>query len=72
MEKARTKSASDALSIEDDERHIDDVGEYIRRNRDALNASIEGARNEIARGKHSKKKMSEIIGEGKSRHRKAR
>jgi len=72
MEKARSQPSSDAVSIEDDERHVDDVGEYIRRNRDALNASIERARNEIARGKHSKRKMSEIIAEGKSRHRKAR
>ena len=72
MEKARAKSASDAVSIEDDERHIDDVTDYIRRNRDALNASIKRSRDEIANGKHSKKNVSEIISEGKARHRSAR
>jgi hypothetical protein len=71
MEKARTKPASDAVSIEDDERHIDDVGDYIRRNRDALNASIKRSRSEIAKGKPSKKSIGDIIAEGKARHRKA-
>jgi hypothetical protein len=72
MEKTRTKSASDAVSIEDDERHIDDVGDYIRRNRDALNASIKRSRGEIAKGKHADRNMSEIIAEGKARHPKVR
>jgi hypothetical protein len=71
MEKSRAKLPSNAVSIEDDERHIDDVGEYIRRNRDALNASIKRARSEIANGKSSKKSMDAIIAEGKVRHRKA-
>ena len=72
MEKARAKPAPDAVFIEDDERYIDEVGNYIHRNRDALNASIKRSREEIARGKYSKKSVSGIIAEGKSRHRKAR
>ena len=71
MEKNRGKVAVE-VSIEDDERHVDDVGDYIRRNRDALNASIKRSRNEIAKGKYSEKSMSDIIARGKARHRKAR
>jgi dihydropteroate synthase len=72
MEKARTKPASDAVSIEDDERHVEDVSDYIRRNRDALNVSIKRSRAEVAKGKHSKKSVGGIIAEGKARQRAAR
>ena len=61
------KSPAD-LQIEDDERHGDDVADYIERNREALNASIKRSRREIAEGKSSKKTIDEIIAEGKARH----
>jgi len=61
------KSPAD-LQIEDDERHGDDVADYIQRNRKALNASIKRSRRELAEGKSSKKTIGEIIAEGKTRY----
>ena len=55
------------LAIEDDERHRDDVDNYISRNRDALNSSIRKSRQEVAEGKVSSKSVDSIIAEGQQR-----
>ena len=44
------------------------VGDFIVRNRDALNASIHKGRKELAAGKVSIKSIEEIIAEGRRRH----
>ncbi len=56
------------LSVEDDERHGDQVDGYIARNRDALNASISKSRKELADGKVSAKSIDDIIAEGRRKH----
>jgi hypothetical protein len=64
MEKKHAaKTAAPDIAIEDDERHFDDVGDYIARNRDALNASINKSRAEIAKGKVSSKSVDDIVAE---------
>jgi hypothetical protein len=50
------KSPGD-LQIEDDERHSDDVADYVQRNREALNASIKKSRSEAEKGRISNKTM---------------
>lgn len=67
MEKKHVKSASPDIAIEDDERHSGDVGDYIARNRDSLNASIKRSRAEIAQGKTSTKSIDDIVAEGRAR-----
>jgi hypothetical protein len=62
-----TKSGGPDVAIEDDERHADDVGDYIARNRAPLNASIKRSRAEIARGKASKKSIDDIVAERRAR-----
>ncbi|HEX5280479.1 MAG TPA: hypothetical protein VFW28_10395 [Micropepsaceae bacterium] len=61
-------SAKPPLAIEADERHREDVDNYISRNRDALNSSIRKSRREIAEGKVSSKSLDSIIAEGRQRH----
>jgi len=56
------------LAIEDDERHRENVDNYISRNRDALNSSIRKSRREVAEGKVSSKSVDSIIAEGRQRH----
>jgi hypothetical protein len=63
-----TGSPKPRLAVEDDERHRDDVDDYISRNRDALNSSIRKSRREIAEGKASLKTINTIIAEGRRRH----
>ncbi|HEY8697874.1 MAG TPA: hypothetical protein VIM02_09665 [Rhizomicrobium sp.] len=69
MEKkhAVAKSGGPDVAIEDDERHSDDVGDYIARNRAALNASIKRSRVEIARGKVSRKSIDDIVATRRAR-----
>jgi hypothetical protein len=55
------------IAVEDDERHADDVGAYIARNRDALNESIKRSRAETASGKISGKSIDDIVAEGRAR-----
>jgi hypothetical protein len=57
------------ISIEDDERHGDQIDAFIARNRDALNESIREARRQVAAGEVSKKSIDDIIAEGRRRHR---
>ncbi len=57
-----------SLPVEDDERHSDQVDDYIARNRDALNASISKSRKELAEGKVSTKSIDDIIAEGRRKH----
>ncbi len=59
---------SASLSVEDDERHSDQVDSFIARNRDALNASIRKGRKELAEGKTSSKSIDDIVAEGRRRH----
>jgi predicted RNase H-like nuclease (RuvC/YqgF family) len=66
--KLKKAPAGAPLSVEDDERHSDQVDDYISRNRDALNESIRKSRKELAEGKVSKKSISDIIAEGRRRH----
>jgi hypothetical protein len=61
MEKKAAKQPSDTVAIEDDERHSDDVGRYLARNRDALNVSIKRSRAELAKGNISTKSIDDII-----------
>lgn len=69
MEKkhAVAKSGGPDVAIEDDERHSDEVGDYIARNRAALNASIKRSRAEIAQGKASRKSVDHIVAERRAR-----
>lgn len=55
------------VAIEDDERHLDSVDDYIAKNAEALNDSIRHSRMQAAEGRVSKKSMSKIIAEGKAR-----
>jgi hypothetical protein len=64
--KARKKSA--ALPIEADERHENQVDEFIARNRPALNKSIRQSRKELAEGVHSSRTFDQIVAEGRGRH----
>ena len=64
----RGRTARPILPIEDDERHLGHVDDYVSRNRDALNASIQRSRKEIAEGKVSSKSIETIIAEGHRRH----
>jgi hypothetical protein len=69
--KARKTGSPDhraALPIEDDERHAVEVDDYISRNRDTLNTSIQRSRREVAEGKVSSKSIETIIAEGHRRH----
>jgi hypothetical protein len=63
MEKkqAVAKSGGPDVAIEDDERHSGEVGDYIARNRAALNASIKRSRAEIAQRKVSRKSVDDIV-----------
>jgi hypothetical protein len=56
------------MAVEDDERHTKELGDFIARNRKALNASITQARETTARGHVSKKSIKDIIAEGRRRH----
>jgi hypothetical protein len=69
MEKkhAAISSVGPDVAIEDDERHSDDVGDYIARNRAVLNASIKQSRAEIAQGKISRKSVDDIVTERRAR-----
>ena len=58
------------LSIEDDERHVPDVEDFIARNRDTLNASIRQSRADVAAGRISTKSVDDIIAEGRKRREK--
>lgn len=62
------RAAHAQVPVEDDERYRDQVDDYIARNRDALNESIQKSRREIAAGKSSTKTISKIIAEGRRRH----
>ena len=64
----RGRAARPILPIEDDERHLEQVDDYVSRNRDALNASIQRSRKEITEGKVSSKSIDTIIAEGRRRH----
>jgi hypothetical protein len=57
-----------ALAVEDDERHSDQTDEFIRRNRDALNESIERSRKEVSAGKVSRKSIDDIVAEGRRKY----
>jgi hypothetical protein len=63
QKKHAAKPAAPDIAIEDDERHRDDVGGYIARNREALNTSIKKSRSEIAKGKVSSKSIDDIVAE---------
>jgi hypothetical protein len=66
--KARAASSADAdVAIEDDERHIDQVDDFISRNSDVLNESIRRSRSEVAAGRSSRKSISKMIAEGNAR-----
>ena len=66
--KSHTVIASEPeIAIEDDERHTDQVDDYVSRNSRALNQSIEQSREEIAKGRFSRKSLGRIIAEGKAR-----
>ena len=65
---SRAPAVPPVLQIEDDERHLGQVDDYISRNRDALNASIRRSRKEIAEGNVSSKTIETIIAEGHRRH----
>jgi len=65
--KRTSKSVAPDVAIEDDERHADDVGEYLARNRDGLNVSIAKSRAEISKGKISTKSVDDIVAEGRAR-----
>jgi hypothetical protein len=69
---AKRSSGNPDVAIEDDERHSDEVGGYITRNRDVLNASIKLSRAEIAKGKTSVKSIDNIVKEGRARFSKKR
>jgi antitoxin ParD1/3/4 len=45
-----------------------DIGAWIERNREALNASLQVARDQLARGEVDTRTFEEIIAEGKRRH----
>jgi predicted RNase H-like nuclease (RuvC/YqgF family) len=64
----RGRAARPILPIEDDERHLAQADDYVSRNRDALNASIQRSRKEISEGKVSSKSVETIIAEGRRRH----
>ena len=55
-------------AVEDDERHRDEVDDFLSNNRDALNASIKHSREELAKGNISKKSIDDIISEGRKKH----
>ena len=57
----RSRAARPGLPIEDDERHLPQGDDYVSRNRDALNASIQRSRKEISEGKVSSKSIETII-----------
>ena len=65
---ARALPAARAMpAIEDDERHREQVDDFVTRNRDALNDSIRRSRRELARGEPSSKTIGDIIAEGRKR-----
>jgi antitoxin ParD1/3/4 len=45
-----------------------DIDAWIERNREALNASLQVARDQLARGEVDTRTFEEIIAEGKRRH----
>ena len=55
-------------AVEADERDRDEVDGVLARNHDVLNASIQRAREEIARGRASVRSVDDIIAEGRRRH----
>jgi hypothetical protein len=65
---ARRRAATAALPVEDDERYLAEVNDYITRNRESLNESIRRSRKELAEGKYSKQSIEEIIAKGHRRH----
>jgi hypothetical protein len=54
-------------AVEDDERVRDEVDAFITRNRDALNASIQRGRKEVAEGNMPTDAIDDIIAEGRKR-----
>ena len=54
-------------AVEDDERVRDEVDAFITRNRDALNASIQRGRKEVAEGNMPTDTIDDIIAEGRKR-----
>jgi dsDNA-binding SOS-regulon protein len=62
---AKRSPDGSGVAIEDDERHSDEVGEFLARNRDTLNRSIKRSRAEVAKGKVSSKSIDDIIAEGR-------
>jgi hypothetical protein len=65
---AERGAAAAVLPVEDDERHLTEANDFIDRNRQSLNESIQRSRREMAEGKCSEKSIEEIIAEGLRRH----
>lgn len=63
-------SPSPELAVEDDERHLGNIADFVARNRDALNDSLRRARKEAAEGIVSGKNIDTIIAECRRRHEK--
>ena len=63
-----TEPLLSGLEIGADERHQEDVGRAIDRNRDALNVSIRRSRDEIERGVWASRTIGDIIADGRNRH----
>jgi hypothetical protein len=62
------KKSGQGLPIEADERHQDEVDDFITRNRDALNESIRRSRRELDKGIRSKRTIDELIADARGRN----
>jgi hypothetical protein len=60
--------AVSTLPLEADERHQDQVDDFIARNRDELAASVVRSREELARGASTSRTVDQIIADGRRRH----
>lgn len=64
-----TKAIQPDAAAEADAGHQDGVDGFIARHRDALNASIQRSREEMARGVGSTRSINDIVADGRKLHR---